>query len=113
MHIFLFSDPIYIHHLGKFSFQFEGVMLVIRVQLFFFFFCGMIYFSSHSIYDWAYLAKQKKCVSIPDLRWSERSLRQPCLIIVSFISAKFHLISSSNQKFGPLNELVKKYDYLN
>ena len=38
MHIFLFSDPIYIHHLGKFSFQFEGVMLVIRVQLFFSFF---------------------------------------------------------------------------
>lgn len=65
MHIFLFSKPIYIPHLGKFSFQFEGVMLVIRVQLLFFF-CGMIYFSSHSIHDCAYLVKQKKmCASIP------------------------------------------------
>ena len=43
MHIFLFSNPIYVHHLGKFSFHFEEVMLVIRVQLFFLFF-GMIYF---------------------------------------------------------------------
>jgi len=58
---------------GKFSFQFEGVMLVIRVQLFFFFFAAWFTFSNHSIYDCAYLVKQKNVCfdSWLTMKWKE------------------------------------------